>query len=343
MIKEISLKNFRKFTNSKFQITSKNVIISGLNATGKTTILEALLFTSITKSHRTKNRRELIQKDKDYAEVKVLDDNDIFRLILTKDAKAILKNKIEVKKMSDYIGDFPIIFFSPYEMQLITGSPINRRNFLNREIGQFNKNYIKLVNSYNDVLNERNVALKQEKVNREYLSVLTDQLVDMAKKIIESRQNFIKCINLMINNVHHKLNNDEKISITYKPSLALNELKEGFANHLEQDIRAGQTELGPQRDDLVFNLNGEDISKFGSQGQIRSMILSIKITLCYLFNQRKNKFPLLLLDDVLSELDEERINNLLNVISDLGQVIITTVNIEKINQDILKKYQIINL
>lgn len=345
MIKKIILKNMRCFTNSIFDINSKNIILTGNNAIGKTTILESIYLASLTKSHRTNNLKEIIKDEQEFADIKIFDEKNEYRIILSEKGKMVLLNKNEIKKISEYIGKFPTILFSPYDLDIVTGSPILRRQFLNQEISQINPKYLQQVNLYNKLLHERNSCLKELNENSDltYLKVITKELINAAKPIILARNNFIEEVNKVINGFQKKLNLNEKIEIIYKPSVLTNDLEKIYQEKMLSDIFNNVTQYGPHRDELFFLLNEKNLNRFGSQGQIRSVVLSLKLTLCELIKNYQGIYPVLLLDDVLSELDSNRQNNLLNIITNLGQTFITTADTSALLKQNLDQYQIIKL
>ena len=177
------------------------------------------------------------------------------------------------------------------------------------------------------------------------LDILTEELIEVGKKIITDRMKFIDEINQIINTIHSKINSNEFIKIVYQPSVSLEKIEEVFESKKMTDIISHQTNYGVQRDEIVFLLNDKNVSKFGSQGQIRNAILSTKLTLCKIIYKYKKRYPVLLLDDVLSELDINRQNSLLNLLNEFEniQTFISTVDTSSINKEILKKYQIIKL
>lgn len=335
----------RCFTNSIFDINSKNIILTGNNAIGKTTILESIYLASLTKSHRTNNLKEIIKDEQEFADIKIFDEKNEYRIILSEKGKMVLLNKNEIKKISEYIGKFPTILFSPYDLDIVTGSPILRRQFLNQEISQINPKYLQQVNLYNKLLHERNSCLKELNENSDltYLKVITKELINAAKPIILARNNFIEEVNKVINGFQKKLNLNEKIEIIYKPSVQINDLEKIYQEKMLSDIFNNVTQYGPHRDELFFLLNEKNLNRFGSQGQIRSVVLSLKLTLCELIKNYQGIYPVLLLDDVLSELDSNRQNNLLNIITNLGQTFITTADTSALLKQNLDQYQIIKL
>ena len=347
MINKINLKNVRRFDNLTLNIDSNIVILQGNNAIGKTTVLEAISLASITKSHRTNNLKEIIKENQMYSDIKVSYKNKDFRIVLSNVGKMVSINNVEQQKISEYIGEFPTIFFSPSDLDIITSSPTLRRQFLNQEISQISHLYLKNLNQYNKLLQERNILLKSLDVNSDtkLLDVLTSQLIEVGKKIIIERDNFVKRINEVINKIHKKMNSNEFIEIVYQPSVSIDKIDEVFQTKKLSDIISHQTNYGPQRDELIFLLNDKNASKYASQGQIRNIILSTKLALCEIIYNHTNKYPVLLLDDVLSELDITRQNSLLSMLKEFKniQTFISTVDISSLNKEILNKYQIIRL
>ncbi len=347
MINQIKLKNVRKFDELKLDINSNKVIILGQNASGKTTVLEAISLASITKSHRTNNLREIIKENEMFSDIKITYEKKNYRIVLSSQGKMVLINNVEKIKLSDYIGEFPTIFFSPSDLEIITSSPTLRRGFLNQEISQISQVYLKNLNLYNKLLHERNTLLKEMEINSDtkILDVITAQLIEVGKKIIIARMKFIDEINQEINKVHSKINSNERINLLYQPSVTLEKIEEVFESKKMTDIISHQTNCGIQRDEVIFLINDKNAAKYASQGQIRNIILSTKLVLCKIIYKYKKKFPILLLDDVLSELDINRQNSLLNLLDSFTniQTFISTVDTSSLNKEILKKYQIINL
>ena len=347
MIRQIKLKNVRKFSELVLDINSNIVILEGGNATGKTTVLESISLASITKSHRTNNLKEIIKENQMYSDIKINYESKEFRIVLSNAGKMVSINKNEQSKLSEYIGLFPTIFFSPSDLEIITSSPTLRRQFLNQEISQISQTYLKNLNIYNKLLQERNILLKNMEIDSDtkLLDVITVQLIEVGKKIIVERMKFIEEINQEINTIHSKINSNEFIKVIYQPSVTIDKIEEIFESKKINDIIAHQTNYGIQRDEIVFLINDKNVSKFASQGQVRNVILSTKLALCKIIYKHKNKYPVLLLDDVLSELDIDRQNNLLNLLNSFNsiQTFISTVDTSSLNKEILKKYQIIKL
>ena len=347
MIKKIYLKNVRRFENLTLDIDSNIVILQGNNATGKTTVLEAISLASITKSHRTNNLKEIIKENQMYSDIRITYKNNDFRIVLSNVGKMVCINNVEQSKISEYIGKFPTICFAPSDLDIITSSPTLRRQFLNQEISQVSHLYLKNLNQYNKLLQERNILLKTLEIDSDtkLLDVLTSQLIEVGKKIIVERENFVKHINEIINKIHQKMNSNEHLEILYQPSVTIDKIEEVFESKKISDIISHQTNYGIQRDELIFLINGKNAAKYASQGQIRNIILSTKLALCEIIYNHTNQYPVLLLDDVLSELDITRQNSLLSLLKEFKniQTFISTVDISSLNKEILNKYQIIKL
>lgn len=345
MINKITLKNVRLFSKLELNITSSNVLLLGNNAIGKTTILESIYLASLTKSHRTNYFKEIIKEKELFSDIKITTNEKIYRIVISNTGKMVSINNKEIKKISEYIGMLPTVFFTPYDLSIITDSPSIRRQFLNQEISQIYPNYIHNLNLFNKLYLERNNCLKILDIDSDtkILDVITNQLIDVSIKIINARTSFINELNEVVNLYHQKLNPNEIINIIYNPNLTISKIYDVFETKKKSDIISHQTNYGIQRDDIIFNINNKNAQKYASQGQIRSIILSVKLAICNIIYKYKKKYPILLLDDVLSELDKTRQNNLLNCLNDVGQVFITSTDSSEIDPNILKKYQIIKL
>lgn len=337
MIKSLELKNVRLFSKIKFAFSKKIVIFIGNNAVGKTTILESIYFLCLTKSPRTINAKELIKHNEEFAKMRMKTNKEY--IVVINERKRIFVNENEVKKYKDYIGINNVVMFSPNDLQLVYGSPTERRRFLDINISQLSKEYINHLSEYKNYLKQRNELLKRININDDmiFLNIITKKLIEEGKKVVFLRDKFIKEINENLTKIHN-----EKIEIIYQPSSPISKIEEIFENKREIDIITKTTNYGPHRDEVIFKLNCKD-SSYCSQGQIRTIVLELKLTLIKLIKKYKKEDPIVLLDDVLSELDEERKNKLLNLIDDDYQVFITATDVLNIKEEILKKAQIINL
>lgn len=335
MIKKIELKNIRLFKNNSFNFNKNIVIFKGMNAVGKTTILESIYFSIMLKSPRTNTDYDLISFGAKLGVIK-LSCNKEYKVVLNNEKKAFI-NDIEVKNLKEYIGINNVVMFSPNDLDLIYGSPSVRRKFLDINISQISKAYLNNLNEYKKVLKLRNEILKKEKIDNILLNVTTKKLIEIAKEIIKFRYEFIKEINSNIASI-----SDELIELEYMPSTSFKSIEEDFNKSLELDIFNKCTNKGPHRDDIVFFVNKKE-SNYASQGQVRTIVLALKLTLIKIIKKYKNNNPIILLDDVLSELDDSRRNKLFSMLDSNYQIFISTTELNNIDKKLLENAQIIEL
>ncbi len=347
-INSIDIKNFRCIDHQNLTFDDLNIIV-GNNGQGKTSLLESIYLLAFTKSHKTNAEKEVIQTGSDFckidASMMIQDMNYHFGLSMTKTKKKVLINNDEQKKLSEYIGHINVVMFSPDDLRIIKGEPSIKRKFIDVELGQTSSIYIKDLLFYRTILKQRNELLKTLEVDSDltYLDVITDQLLEYAKRIIDARQEFIIAINKHINPIHNDLTTDkESLKIVYKTKHKKS-LKEELKAKYAYDIITGTTSLGPHRDDLVILVNEEDVSVFGSQGQQRTAVLSLKLGLIQFIYDMLGVYPILLLDDVFSELDAERLNSLVGYIKPNIQTFITTTDINLIKQDLISKAKLLQV
>lgn len=350
-INYLQLKNFRNYKELELLLENKINIFQGNNAQGKTNILEALYFLALAKSHRTSKEKELIQLGNSFSLVKGTVKNKIgdikLEVQLNQKGKKVKINNLEKRKISEYIGSFNIVMFSPEDLNLIKGSPQFRRKFLDIEIGQINPSYLYHLSQYQKIIFQRNNLLKDfysEIKNKEkLLEVWNIQLIEHGSKIILKRLNFLKQLEKWVEDIHYKISNQkEKIIIDYKSSIIMDkksisesDISEQYFNNLKkvskQEISRGMTLIGPHRDDMDFFINKTNLQIYGSQGQQRTTALSLKLAEIELINENIGEYPILLLDDVLSELDQFRQTLLINTIDKKVQTMITTTSIKNID------------
>ena len=335
MIKSIDLKNIRLFKNVSFNFNKNIVVFIGENAIGKTTILESIYFSIMLKSPRTNNDNDLISFNEKLGVIKV-NSNKEYKVVLN-EKKRVFINDIEINNLKEYIGLNNVVIFSPNDLDLIYGSPSLRRHFLDINISQISKIYLNKLNEYKKILKMRNDILKEEKINKTLLSVTTKNLIDLAKDIIKFRYEFIKELNDNIITI-----GKEKIVIKYSPSTTYKNIEDDFNKSLELDISTKLTNKGPHRDDMKFIIDNNK-SNYASQGQVRTIALALKLTLINIIKKYKKNNPIILLDDVLSELDDERKNRLFELLDDNYQIFISTTELNNIRNDLLEKAQIIKL
>ena len=312
-------------------------IFYGDNAQGKTNILEAVYLSGTTKSHRGTKDKDMIQFGANESHIEtIVEKNGIKYQIdmhLKKNSpKGIAINKIPIRKASELFGIINIVFFSPEDLNIIKNGPGERRRFIDLELSQLDKVYLNNLSNYNRIVNQTNHLLKEIYYNKgdlETLDIWDIQLIQYGNKIIELRQKFIEEINKIISNIHKKLTgNREDIKIVYEPSNGALSFEQALLKNKEKDLRIKSTSVGPHRDDIAFLVSDIDIRKYGSQGQQRTAALSLKFSEIALVKQSIHDTPVLLLDDVLSELDKHRQNYLLDSIHDI-QTLITCTGVDE--------------
>lgn len=333
LIKALKLKNYRNYELLNLSFDPGTNILYGDNAQGKTNVLEALYLTGTTKSHRGAKDRDLIQFGYDESHIEtVVEKNGIDFVVdihLKKNSpKGIAVNKIPIRKAGELFGIVHFVFFSPEDLNIIKEGPAGRRRFIDMELSQLDKVYLSNLSSYNKIINQRNTLLKEIPYREELMETLDIwdiQLAEYGTRIIESRKKFIDQVNEIISGIHSRLTGGkENITLSYESSVGDMNLEEALKKNRERDLRLKSTASGPHRDDLCFKLGDIDIRRFGSQGQQRTAALSLKLSEIELVKMLIRDTPVLLLDDVLSELDKHRQNYLLESINDIQTVITCT-------------------
>ena len=332
-IESIELKNYRNYDSLSLQFDKGTNIFYGDTAQGKTNILEAVYLCGTTKSHRGSKDREMIQFDADEAHIRMFVKKEgISRRIdmhLKKNkTKGIAVDGIPIRKAGELFGILNLVFFSPEDLNIIKNGPGERRRFMDLELCQLNKLYLSDLSSYNHVLNQRNKLLKDLSFQPSLLNTLDvwdEQLARYGASIIQGRKKFIEEMNGIITEIHRNITGGkEEIRLLYEPSVSEENFLSVLLRNREKDCRFKLTSEGPHRDDLCVKINGMDIRKYGSQGQQRTAALSLKLSEIYMVKKRIKDMPVLLLDDVLSELDSSRQNYLLNSISQVQTMITCT-------------------
>lgn len=340
-IKSLKLKNFRNYDLLSLEFDHATNIFYGDNAQGKTNILEAIYLSGTTKSHRGTKDRDMIQFGHDESHIEtVIEKNNVeFKIdmhLKKNSPKGIAINKMPIRKASELFGVIHLVFFSPEDLNIIKNGPAERRRFVDLELAQLDKLYLSDLANYNRIINQRNRLLK-DIYNREdlisTLEIWDMQLAHYGKKVIERREKFIGEINEIIENVHGKLTDGkEHLSLSYEKSNGEIELMDAILKNRERDIRMKSTSVGPHRDDICFRVGDLDIRKFGSQGQQRTAALSLKLSEIELVKMLIKDTPVLLLDDVLSELDKNRQHSLLDTIENIQTIITCTGVDDFVNQ-----------
>jgi len=360
VVNQLILKNYKKYENIKLKFNKGINIIIGDNAQGKTNILESIYFLSITKSYRTSDDFNLINHRKDFAKInaKIRNDNvpKNLEIIINKKKKTLFLNKNEIKKVSEFIGILNVVMMAPEDVNIIKGSPSERRNLLNIELSKLSKEYIIKYNEYSKLLKMRNDYLKLLMTNSiadsRYLDVINEKLIERAIYIYKERKRIIDEINSYLIDIYKDISNIDNLLIKYIPNFEITEfddeslrkkMKHQFYKYSKKEIMLGMTLYGPHRDDFEFTIENSNLKYFGSQGQQKLAMISLKIALLKVFNDRTGIIPLLLLDDVFSELDRKKKNKLIEYINNSGQVIITTNDIRDINRKKIKNSKIFEI
>lgn len=355
-LQELELHNYRNYETLTIPFENKVNVILGENAQGKTNLMEAIYVLALAKSHRTSNDKELIRWDAEYAKIKgrlhKTHGTVPLELTISKKGKKAKYNHIEQKKLSRYIGNMNVVMFAPEDLNLVKGSPQVRRRFIDMEIGQISPVYLYDMSRFQKILQQRNHYLKQlqmkKQTDRTMLDILTEQLIEQTAKIVMRRFEFVRMLEEWARPIHHSISRGlEQLEIQYKPSVNVSEepdwskmiksYENKFAEIREREIDRGVTMAGPHRDDLAFAVNGRDVHTFGSQGQQRTAALSVKLAEIELIYSEIREYPILLLDDVLSELDDYRQSHLLNAIQGRVQTFVTTTSVDGVDHQTLRE------
>ncbi|CAM4293807.1 recombinase RecF [Streptococcus penaeicida] len=344
-IKELQLTHYRNYEQIQAEFVPGLNVFIGNNAQGKTNFLEAIYFIALTRSHRTRTDKELIGFKKNNLQVSgkisKVSGTISLEIDLTEKGRVTKINSLKQAKLSEYIGNMMVVLFAPEDLQLVKGAPALRRKFIDIDLGQIKPVYLSDLSQYNHVLKQRNAYLKTAiSINSDFLGVLDEQLADYGTRVIEQRIHFIKSLETEAKRHHLAISNGlENLNFSYQPSFEKHDqlsIKEVFLDALvknrQKDIFRKNTSVGPHRDDISFFINDID-ANFASQGQHRSLILSLKLAEVSLMKTITGDNPILLLDDVMSELDNTRQSKLLEtVIQEKVQTFITTTSLDHLSQ-----------
>lgn len=333
ILKSVALSHFRNYNDLYIEFDEGTNILYGDNAQGKTNVLESIYVSGTTKSHKGSRDKELIQFGQEEAHIRTVVekgglDYQIDMHLKKNKSKGIAINRIPIKKASELFGILNIVFFSPEDLNIIKNGPSERRRFLDVELCQLDKIYLFNLTKYNKVLNQRNRLLKDISFRPELLDTLAVwdmQLVEYGRKLVQTRKKFVEELNGIVYEIHKNISgNREELVLKYEPDVSEELFEQELDRCREKDLKLGQTSVGPHRDDLCFMIQDIDVRRFGSQGQQRSCALSLKLSEIELVKKSIKERPVLILDDVLSELDSNRQNFLLNSIHDIQTVITCT-------------------
>lgn len=352
-VNRLELKNFRNYESLNHSFDEQVIIFRGANAQGKTNMLEALYMLSLAKSHRTNRDRDCVRWGSPFAlinaDVERRDGRHRLQVSLSSRGKKVKRNGLEQRRLSDYIGTLNVVMFAPEDLAIVKGKPEVRRRFLDLGLSQVNPTYLYYLSRYYKVLAQRNNLLKDLWKNRasaSLLDVLNEQLITSGAQVLLKRNQFIRKIEAWAQNIQAQMTDgQEQLELTYRTfihdvgQLEVDDLQEQYSEQLRQreqkERERGTTLVGPHRDDITCKVNGIDVQVFGSQGQQRTTALSLKLAEIELIYQEIGEYPLLLLDDVLSELDKSRQTHLIHSIQGKVQTFITTTNTEGIDEQTL--------
>ena len=353
-IKEIELVNFRNYDSSVVNLSNGLNIIYGNNAAGKTNLLESIYVLGLTKSHRSFIDNSLIKSGCDFFKLKgsLIKNNIKYLLeVNNKKKKNLFLDGKEIRKISDYISNMNIIIFYPEDLDIIKGNPANRRNFLDLELSQLYSNYINILSEYNRLLKMRNERLKQNIDEFDnYIKVLTGYLIDRGILIYRMRKKIVNRLNEYCAKIYEDLTGCKGFYIKYNPNIVISDesdIKNSwlklYEDNIFKELQLRKTLIGPHLDDIEFFLENNNLKYYGSQGQQRIAIIATKLSLIEVFKKYKNDTPILLLDDVFSELDIIKKNNLLKYIKNNIQTIITTTDLDNFDKSILESAKILKI
>ena len=353
IIKSLELENFRNYDSLQLFFDEGTNILYGDNAQGKTNVLEAIYVSSTTKSHKGSKDKEIINFSKEEAHIRTFlskgdMDYQVDMHLRKSKSKGIAVNGQRLKKAAELLGLLNVVFFSPEDLSIIKNGPSGRRSFVDMELCQLDKYYLYNLNQYNKIINQRNKLLKDFYYSsdlKDTITVWDSQLVTYGKQIIERRFQFVDQLNEIIAQIHNNLSGQkESLRIVYEPDVVGDNFEKELSLGMERDMKLKFTGTGPHRDDFGFLVNDIDIRKYGSQGQQRTAALSLKLAEIELVKQVTKDNPILLLDDVLSELDSNRQNYLLNSIGGIQNIITCTGLDEFVNNrfEINKVFKVVN-
>lgn len=333
IIKSLEIADYRNYDSLHIDFSSGTNILYGDNAQGKTNILEAIYMSATTKSHKGSKDKDVVNFNKEEAHIRTYLEKEgietrVDMHLRKSKSKGIAIDGQKIKKAAQLLGLLNVVFFSPEDLSIIKNGPSERRRFVDMELCQLDQFYLYNLNNYNKIVNQRNKLLKDMYFNpslRDTLNIWDSQLISFGSKIIERRKLFVSQLNEIIIEIHKKLSGGkENLIIQYEPDVMIEDYARALSVNQERDVKLKQTTTGPHRDDFSFLVGDIDIRKFGSQGQQRTAALSLKLSEIELVKKMTKDNPVLLLDDVLSELDSNRQNYLLSTIGNIQTIITCT-------------------
>lgn len=352
-IHSLRLLNFRNYESLEINFSTHTNIIYGLNGMGKTNLIEAIYMLGLTKTFRNGNDNIVIKRGKNIAKISGTIKSNIpneYKIIISENGKRIKIDNNRILKMSDYITKVNIILFSPDDLKIIKDTPMTRRKLLNIEISSINISYVNHLNNYNKILKQRNAylkALNKKNINNnEFLNILTEQLIDVGLKIMTIREEFLNDINSYIKDIYYEITKKGELSINYKSEYkgkTKDQLLTIYAKNISREIIMGKTLFGPHHDDIEFKVDKEIVKEYSSVGEQKNSVIAFKLAEIKLLMEKLQKKPILILDDLFSELDKEKINNILNLINNELQTFITTTEIDNVDLKLLQNSRIFHV
>lgn len=355
-IETIMLTNFRNYEKLELQFSNFLNVIYGQNGSGKTNLIEAIYLLSLTKSFRINNDKAMIKKGAIKAKVKgkIFKNNDAsnYSVEISSDGKSVSIDDIKQNKISDYVSRLNIIIFNPSSTRLIDAAPVERRKLLNIEISQLYKEYLIILANYNKILKQRNFYLRSMYINGNndmaYLDILTKKLIEYGLKIAKYRAEFVENINQYITEIYTSIFKRGILKVKYVSVFKGKDSKtlfERYKKNYQHELNVGKTIDGIHHDDLEFVLDNNNLKEIGSEGQRKNAIISFKMAQINVTKEIKENYPILILDDLFSELDQEKIKNIFKLLNKEVQTFITTTDIKMINKKQLvnaKKFKVNN-
>jgi len=359
-IRKIFFSQFRNYSHLTIYPKEGINLFIGNNAQGKTNILEGIYFLALTKTFKNTVEGNIIQFGENQAIVRAEVDNGKYgvdlEIQLNRHSKKVYKNGNNIKKYADYISNLNVVLFTPDDLDLIKGTPNYRRESLNLELSQLSREYLKRYNEYNKILKIRNEYLKKLYINsmadRRYLDILTEKLVEISICIYQYRYRYISDINCYLGKIFNQFTGMDQLHLVYQSSFynqfvvdenTKQEMINKYNSIYAKELALGMTLIGPHRDDFSFQMGNLDLKTYGSQGQIRLAVISYKIAVANIFCEKLNQSPILLLDDILSEIDLEKINILFQVLKGDYQIFMTATGVKNVKKTFLKNVTIFNV
>lgn len=354
-LQHLTLRDYRNYQSVDTDFSPQINVLIGANAQGKTNLLESVYALALARSHRTNNDRDLIRFGSEFARV----DGTVVRstgpvklgLVVSKQGKRARINGRDAPRLSQYLGKLNVILFAPEDLNLVKGSPALRRRFIDMEFGQMSAKYLYNLAQYKVTLKQRNAYLKQLKYGQArdtvYLDVLTEQLAQFGAAVAVARAELLANMGQFAGVIHHDITRGgEELQLRYETQIDEQALRSEEATTKDllaqyqqarpRELDQGTTLVGPHRDDIEFIVNDRNVAVYGSQGQQRTAALAVKLAEIDLMKQETGEYPVLLLDDVLSELDDSRQTHLLKAIQDKVQTFLTTTSLDGIAREIIQ-------